>query len=33
MEALQVHPETEPMDAMLRSYIAGYLVGRTDAEE
>ena len=33
MEALKIHPETEPMDAMLRSYIAGYLVGRTDYEE
>ena len=32
MEALKVHPETEPMDAMLRSYIAGYLVGRTEEE-
>jgi hypothetical protein len=33
MEALRVHPETEPMDAMLRSYIAGFLVGRTDTQE
>jgi hypothetical protein len=33
MEALKVHSETEPMDAVLRSFIAGYLVGRTDAEE
>ncbi len=30
MEALRIHPETEPMDAMLRSFVAGYLVGRTD---
>jgi len=33
MEALKVHSETEPMDAVLRSFIAGYLVGRTDTEE
>ncbi len=33
MEALRIHPETEPVDAMLRSYIAGYLVGRTDEIE
>lgn len=33
MEALKVRPETEPMDAMLRSFIAGFLVGRMDEEE
>jgi hypothetical protein len=33
MEALRVHPDTVPMDAMLRSYVAGYLVGRLDGEE
>lgn len=33
MEALKVHSDTEPMDAVLRSFIAGYLVGRTDPEE
>ena len=33
VEALRVHPESDPMDAMLRSYDACYLVGRTDLEE
>jgi hypothetical protein len=33
MDALKVDPETEPMDAVLRSFIAGYLVGRTDSAE
>jgi hypothetical protein len=33
MDALKVDPETEPMDAVLRSFIAGYLVGRTDSPE
>ena len=33
MEALRVHPDTAPMDAMLRSYIAGYLVGRDDSQD
>ncbi len=33
MDALKVHSDTEPMDAVLRSFIAGYLVGRTDPEE
>ena len=33
MEALRVHSDTETMDAMLRSYIAGYLIGRADEEE
>ncbi len=33
MDALKVHSETEPMDAVLRSFIAGYLVGRTGPEE
>jgi len=33
MDALKVHSETEPMDAVLRSFIAGYLVGRTESEE
>lgn len=33
MEALRIHPDTEPMDAMLRSFIAGFLVGRMEGEE
>ncbi len=33
MEALRVHPETEPMDAMLRSFVAGFLVGRLEGRE
>ncbi len=33
MEALRVHPEVEPMDAMLRSFIAGYLVGSMEGED
>ena len=33
MEALKVYPDTEPMAAMLRSYIAGYLIGSADDEE
>ena len=33
MEALKLRPETEPMDAMLRSFVAGFLVGRMDEEE
>ncbi len=33
MEALKLHPETEPMDAVLRSFVAGYLVGRTDLRD
>ena len=33
MEALRIHPDTEAMDAMLRSFIAGYLVGRMEGEE
>jgi hypothetical protein len=33
MDALKVDPDTEPMDAVLRSFIAGYLVGRTDSAE
>lgn len=32
MEALRVHPDVEPMDAMLRSFIAGFLVGRMEEE-
>lgn len=32
MEALRVHPDTEPMDAMLRSFVAGFLVGRLEEE-
>lgn len=32
MEALKVHPEMAPMDAMIRAFVAGYLVGRTDEE-
>ncbi len=32
LAALRVHPETEPMDAMLRSFVAGYLVGQMDEE-
>lgn len=30
MEALRIHPQTDPMDAMLRAFVAGYLVGRLD---
>jgi hypothetical protein len=33
MEALRVYPETEPMDAMLRSFVAGFLVGRMEEED
>ena len=33
MEALRVHPDTDPMDGMLRSFVAGYLVGRLDIRE
>ena len=33
VEALRVHPETEPVDAMLRSFVAGFIVGRTDLIE
>ncbi len=33
MEALRVHPETDAMDAMLRAFVAGYLVGRLDIRE
>ena len=33
MEALKVRPGSEPMDAMLRSFVAGFLVGRMDEEE
>jgi len=33
MAALRVHAQTQPMDAMLRSYVAGFLVGRMDEEE
>lgn len=33
LEALRVHPETDPMDAMLRAFVAGYLVGRLDIRE
>lgn len=32
MDALKVHKETDPIDAVLRSFIAGYLVGRTESE-
>jgi len=30
--ALKVRPETEPMDAMIRSFVAGYLVGKLEEE-
>jgi hypothetical protein len=30
LEALKVHPETEPIDAVLRSFVAGYLIGKSD---
>jgi hypothetical protein len=33
MEALRVYPETEPMDALLRSFVAGFLVGKMEEEE
>ena len=33
LEALKVNPESEPMDAMIRSFVAGYLVGQLDEEE
>lgn len=33
MEALKLHPETEPMDAVLRSFVAGYLVGKAGLDE
>jgi hypothetical protein len=32
MAALKVHPEMAPMDAMIRGFVAGYLVGQTDEE-
>jgi hypothetical protein len=33
MEALRIHPETDPMEAMLRSFVAGYLVGQEEPED
>ena len=33
MEALKLHSETEPMEAALRSFVAGYLVGRMDLRD
>lgn len=33
VEALKLRPETEPLDAILRSFVAGYLVGRTDRRD
>lgn len=30
IEALRIHPDSDPVDAMLRSFVAGYLVGKTD---
>jgi len=33
MEALRVHPDTAPMDAMLRSFVAGFLVGKRGSED
>jgi len=30
--ALKVRPDTEPMDAMIRSFVAGYLVGKLEEE-
>jgi len=33
VEALQIHPDVEPMDAMLRSFIAGFLVGRLEGKK
>ena len=32
LEALKIHPKSERMDAVLRSFIAGYLVGQMDDE-
>jgi hypothetical protein len=32
MGALKVHPETEPMEAMLRSFVAGFLVGQIEED-
>lgn len=33
VEALHIHPDVEPMDAMLRSFIAGFLVGRLEGRK
>lgn len=32
LDALHVHPDIEPLDAMLRGLIAGFLVGRGEME-
>jgi len=33
LEALKVHPESERMDAIIRSFVAGYLVGQMGDED
>jgi hypothetical protein len=33
VQALRIHPDSDPVDAMLRSFVAGYLVGKTDLME
>lgn len=32
LEALKVDPDIEPIDAVLRSFVAGYLIGKTDLQ-
>jgi len=33
MRALRVRPSSDPVDAMLRTFVAGYLVGRSDVQD
>jgi hypothetical protein len=33
MEALRLRPDSDPADAMLRTFVGGYLVGRSDVQD